>query len=435
MESPEISESFEIIVGLDIGTTKIACLVGRKTEFGKIEILGMGKSESIGVTRGVVSNINQTVDSIKRAVQDAEKNSGISISQVCVGIAGQHIKSLQHRGILTRTSLDEEINQKDIDNLIDDMHKLVMQPGEEIIHVLPQEYIVDSEQGIKDPIGMSGVRLEANFHIITGQMAAAKNIYKCVAKADLEVFDLILEPLASSEAVLSQEEKEAGVVLVDIGGGTTDIAIFQDGIIRHTAVIPFGGNVITEDIKTGCTIMRKQAEQLKIKFGSALASESMENEIVCIPGLRGREPKEISVKNLSSIIQARMEEIIEHVYYEIKNSGYEKQLIAGIVVTGGGAQLKHINHLFEYITGMDTRIGYPNEHLAKAEVEDCTSPLFSTGVGLVIKGFEKMAKQPQKENLQNVKATTIRGTQKEKISFLEKILTKGHKWFEEGEEA
>jgi cell division protein FtsA len=426
-------ESPEIIVGLDIGTTKIACLVGRKTEFGKIEILGMGKSESIGVTRGVVSNINQTVDSIKRAVQDAEQNSGVEINVVNVGIAGQHIKSLQHRGILTRTSLEEEINQLDIDNLIDDMYKLVMQPGEEIIHVLPQEYIVDSEQGIKDPIGMSGVRLEANFHIITGQMAAAKNIYKCVAKAGLEVSELILEPLASSEAVLNQEEKEAGVVLVDIGGGTTDVAIFQDGIIRHTAVIPFGGNVITEDIKTGCTIMRKQAEQLKIKFGSALASESMDNEIVCIPGLRGREPKEISVKNLSSIIQARMEEIIEHIYYEIKNSGYEKQLIAGIVVTGGGAQLKHINHLFEYITGMDTRIGYPNEHLAKAESEDCTSPLFSTGVGLVIKGFEKMSKQQPKEVQQNIKPGAVRGTQKQKISFLEKILTKSTKWFDEEE--
>ena len=426
-------ESPEIIVGLDIGTTKIACLVGRKTEFGKIEILGMGKSESIGVTRGVVSNINQTVDSIKRAVQDAEQKSGVEINVVSVGIAGQHIKSLQHRGILTRTSLEEEINQTDIDNLIDDMHKLVMQPGEEIIHVLPQEYIVDGEQGIKDPIGMSGVRLEANFHIITGQMAAAKNIYKCVAKAGLEFSDLILEPLASAEAVLNVEEKEAGVVLVDIGGGTTDVAIFQDGIIRHTAVIPFGGNVITEDIKTGCTIMRKQAEQLKIKFGSALASESMDNEIVCIPGLRGREPKEISVKNLSSIIQARMEEIVEHVYYEIKNSGYEKQLIAGIVVTGGGAQLKHINHLFEYITGMDTRIGYPNEHLAKAETEDCTSPLFSTGVGLVIKGFEKMARQPQKEVTQHIKPGTVRGTQKQKISFLEKIITKSSRWFDEEE--
>ncbi|HCA82169.1 MAG TPA: cell division protein FtsA, partial [Flavobacteriales bacterium] len=211
-------ESPEIIVGLDIGTTKIACLVGRKNEHGKIEILGVGKSESVGVTRGVVSNIEKTVASIKAAVEEASRQSGVEINVVNVGIAGQHIKSLQHRGIRTRSTIEEEIAQNDIDALIDDMYKLVMLPGEEIIHVLPQEYIVDNEQGIKDPIGMSGIRLEANFHIITGQIAAAKNIHKCVAKAGLEVDELILEPLASSEAVLSTEEKEAGVVLVDIGG-------------------------------------------------------------------------------------------------------------------------------------------------------------------------------------------------------------------------
>jgi cell division protein FtsA len=281
--------------------------------------------------------------------------------------------------------------------LIDDMHKLVMLPGEEIVHVIPQEYIVDNEQGIKNPIGMSGVRLEANFHIITGQIAAAKNIKRCIDKADLDVQGIILEPLASSEAVLTEEEKEAGVVLVDIGGGTSDVAIFQDGIIRHTSVIPFGGNVITEDIKTGCTIMKKQAEQLKMKFGSALSSESQENEIVCIPGLRGREPKEISVKNLASIIQARMEEIVEHIYYEIKNSGYEKKLIAGIVVTGGGAQLSHIAQLFEYITGMDVRVGYPNEHLATQLADNMASPMYATGVGLVLQGFKDIEKN-QKHN-------------------------------------
>ncbi|MBX7094081.1 MAG: cell division protein FtsA [Flavobacteriales bacterium] len=419
-------ESPEIIVGLDIGTTKIACLVGRKNEHGKIEILGVGKSESVGVTRGVVSNIEKTVASIKAAVEEASRKSGVEINVVNVGIAGQHIKSLQHRGIRTRNSVDEEIAQDDIDALIEDMYKLVMLPGEEIIHVLPQEYIVDNEQGIKDPIGMSGIRLEANFHIITGQIAAAKNIHKCVAKAGLEVDELILEPLASSEAVLSMEEKEAGVVLVDIGGGTTDIAIFQDGIIRHTAVIPFGGNVITEDVKDGCTIIHKQAELLKVKFGSALASESQANEIVCIPGLRGREPKEISVRNLASIIQARMEEIVEHVYYEIKNSGYEKKLIGGIVVTGGGSQLKHITQLFEYITGMDARIGYPTEHLSKG-AEEVTSPMFSTGVGLVLMGFQKYEKQARS------KTTSIKThSQKTKGNFFEKIFGKvGKSFFEE----
>ena len=405
----------EIVVGLDIGTTKIACLVGRRTEHGKIEILGMGKSESVGVTRGVVSNIEKTVQSIRSAVEEAEVKSGVDINVVNVGIAGQHIKSLQHRGMITRDSIEDEINRDDVDQLIEDMYKLVMMPGEDIIHVLPQDYIVDREPGIKDPIGMSGIQLEGNFHIITGQIAAAKNIYKCINRAGLEVADLILEPLASSSSVLSEEEKEAGVVLVDIGGGTTDIAIFQDGIIRHTAVIPFGGNIITEDIKEGCTIMHRQAELLKVKFGAALSSTKQENEIVCIPGLRGRDPKEISVKNLSSIINARMSEIIEHVYYEIKNSGFEKKLIGGIVVTGGGSQLKHITQLFEYVTGMDARIGYPNEHLSSNTNLSVTSPLFATGVGLVIQGFEKFDAIVSKEQVARNHTTKTKGNFFDKI--------------------
>ena len=409
----------EIVVGLDIGTTKIACLVGRKTEHGKIEILGVGKAPSLGVTRGVVSNIEKTVQSIRAAVEEAETKSGVEINVVNVGIAGQHIKSLQHRGMITRDTIDEEISQKDVDELIDDMYKLVMMPGEEIIHVLPQEYIVDREPGIKDPIGMSGVQLEANFHIITGQIAAAKNIFKCVNKAGLEVAELILEPLASSSAVLSDEEKEAGVAIVDIGGGTTDIAIFHDGIIRHTAVIPFGGNVITEDIKEGCTIMHRQAELLKTKFGAALPQATQDNEIVCIPGLRGREPKEISVKNLANIISARMSEIIEHIYYEIKNSGFDKKLIGGIVVTGGGSQLKHINQLMEFTTGIDSRVGYPNEHLSANTNINVTSPLFATGVGLVSKGFEKF----ELLKARNEKISTRMHSQKFKGGFFEKIKT------------
>ncbi|MBK9626362.1 MAG: cell division protein FtsA [Flavobacteriales bacterium] len=378
----------EIVAGLDIGTTKIACIVGRKNEQGKIEILGMGKAKSDGVTRGVVANIQKTVESIKAAIREAGDSAGVDIETVNVGIAGQHIRSMQHRGMKMRESLEEEIRQEDIDMLIDETYRLVMPPGEEIIHVLPQEYIVDNEQGIRDPIGMSGIRLEANFHIISGQVTAARNINKCVHRAGLNVTELILEPLASADAVLSHEEKEAGVVLVDIGGGTTDIAIFFDNIIRHTAVIPFGGNVVTEDIRQGCGIMRDQAELLKTKFGSALAAENKENEVVCIPGLRGREPKEISLRTLAEVIQSRMEEILEHVYFEIKNSGIEKQLIAGIVLTGGGSQLKHLKQLVEYMTGMTTRIGYPNEHLAKSNVEAVTSPLYATGVGLVMKGFD-----------------------------------------------
>ncbi len=379
-------ESNEIIVGLDIGTTKICAMVGRMNEQGKVEILGMGKSESLGVSRGVVTNIEKTVNSIKAAVAEAEQKSEVEIEEVYVGIAGQHIKSMQNRGSLTRNDVNDEISKEDIEKIRDDMFKLAMQPGEAIIDVIPQEYIVDNEQGIKDPVGMSGVRLEADCHIISGLVTAINNIQKCVKKAGLKTIGLELEPLASAASVLTEEEKEAGVVLVDIGGGTTDVAIFQDGILRHTAVIPFGGNVITEDIKEGCTIIRNQAELLKIKFGSSLAPQMKENEIVSIPGLRGRPPKEISVKNLANIIQARMEEIIENVNYEIRNSGFQKKLIAGIVVTGGGSQLKHLNQLIQYVTGMDSRIGYPNEHLGTG-FEEIKSPMYATGVGLVMNGI------------------------------------------------
>lgn len=390
-------ESSNIIVGLDIGTTKIAAIVGRRAEHGKIEILGYGKTESIGVKRGVVSNIENTVQSIRRAVDEAEQKSNAEIKYVNVGIAGQHIKSLQHRGTLIRENNEEEVSHHDIDSLLNSMYNLNMSPGEEIIDVIPQEYIIDNEQGIRHPIGMLGNSLEANFHIIIGQTTAAKNIYKCVKKAGLEVVDLILEPIASANAVLSEEEKEAGVVLVDIGGGTSDLAIFQDGIIRHTAVIPLGGDIITEDVKEGCSIIRKHAEELKVKFGSTLANENKDEEIVAIPGLRGRPPKEISLKNLASIIQARMEEVIEHIYYEIKNSGFEKKLIAGIVLTGGGALLRHIAQLTEFMTGMDTRIGYPNEHLTNNTPEEMSSPMYATGIGLVIEGLDRFEKMQKKE--------------------------------------
>lgn len=391
-EEVKNSKKTQVVVGLDIGTTKIACFVGKKNEHGKIEILSMGKTESLGVKRGVVNNIEKTIQSIEGAVKEAEERieGKLKINTVHVGIAGQHIKSLQHRGVFMRDNIENEISQLDIDRLVKDMFRMAMPPGEEIITVLPQEYIVDYEQGITDPIGMAGVRLEANFHIITGNTAACLNINKCVERAGLKVKDIILEPIASAEAVLTEEEKEAGVVLVDIGGGTTDVAIFYEGIIRHTAVIPLGGNVITEDIKEGCTIMKKQAEKLKQKFGSALASESLENEVVAIPGLRGRDHKEITLRNLASIIQARMEEIIELVHYEIRNSGYEKKLIGGIVVTGGGSQLKHITQLFELVTGIDSRVGYPNEHLSNTNTEAIKSPIFATGIGLVMKGFETM---------------------------------------------
>ena len=376
-----------IAVGLDIGTTKIVAMVGKKNEYGKLEILGIGKSKSLGVHRGVVNNITQTIQSIQQAVAEAENNSGYKINDVVVGIAGQHIRSIQHSDYISRPKAEDVIGDADIDALIGQVHTLAMLPGEEIIHVLPQEFKIDGQSEIKEPVGMYGGRLESSFHVVVGQAASIRNLGRCIKSAGLELSGLTLEPLASADAVLSQEEKEAGVALIDIGGGTTDLAIFKDGIIRHTAVIPFGGNVITEDIKEGCSIIEKQAELLKTRFGSAWPGENKDNEIVSIPGLRGREPKEISLKNLSKIIHARVVEIVEQVYAEIKLYGHEdpkKKLIAGIVLTGGGAQLQHIKQLVEYITGMDTRIGYPNEHLAGDSDEELSSPLYATAVGLVI---------------------------------------------------
>ncbi len=424
----------DIVVGLDIGTTKIATIVGRKNEHGKIEILGSGKSESLGVSEGVVVNIANTVMAIENSIKLAADKSNAIIKDVYVGIAGQHIKSRQHRGMKVRNNPEDEITQSDVDAIIHDMYKLATSPGDVIIDVIPAEFFVDNEQGVKNPIGMSGARLEANCHIITGQMVAVKNIHKCVSRAHLNTCGLFLEPIASAEAVLSDDEKEAGVALVDIGGGTTDIAIFQDGMIRHTAVIPFGGNVITKDIMTGCNIIRKQAEPLKIKFGSALASENQDSEIVSIPGLMGRAPKEISVRNLAHIIQARMEEIIDLINYEIHHSGYEKQLNAGIVLTGGGAQLKHIVQLTEFRTGMDARIGFPNEHLAKG-VEDLKSPMFSTGVGLVIKGFQDLEKNRNvqkdvREEERKDRKTVITGPAKKNDNIFQKLVI----WLEGGEE-
>lgn len=376
-----------IAVGLDIGTTKIVAMIGKKNEYGKLEILGVGKSKSLGVHRGVVNNITQTIQSIQQAIADAESKSGCKINDVVVGIAGQHIRSIQHSDYISRNNAEEVIGDMDIDALVGQVHKLAMLPGEEIIHVLPQEFKIDGQNEIKEPIGMYGGRVEASFHVVVGQAASIRNLGRCVKSAGLELSGLTLEPLASADAVLSQDEKEAGVALIDIGGGTTDLAIFKDGIIRHTAVIPFGGNVITEDIKEGCSIIEKQAELLKVKFGSAWPGENKDNEIVSIPGLRGREPKEISLKNLSKIIHARVVEIIEQVYAEIRLYGHEdqkKKLIAGIVLTGGGAELKHIKQLVEYITGMDTRIGYPNEHLAGNSNEELSSPVYATAVGLVM---------------------------------------------------
>ncbi len=430
-----MKEKDQIVVALDIGTTKVCAIAGRKDQYGKIEVLGYGKVESIGVLRGVVSNIEKTIRAITQAVTNAEKRAGIKINVVNVGIAGQHIKSLQHRGIHTRDNTNDEISKEDIKQLISDMHKLVLPPGDKIIHVIPQEYIIDNEQGIIDPVGMSGIRLEANFHIITGQITASKNIYKCVEKSNLDVASLTLEPIASAAAVLSEEEKEAGVALVDIGGGTTDLAIFHEGIIRHTAVIPFGGNVITKDIKEGCTVMQHQAEQLKVRFGAALADEVYDNRIITIPGLKGREPKEISEKNLASIIQARVEEIFDHVYWEIRRSGFDRKLIGGIVLTGGGSLLRYIDKLVEFHTGINARIGMPIEHLANGYAPEVSSPIFSTAIGLMLQAIESGHFNNEKEAAPLVENTEDLVEEEleegdEKSPWYERIFKQTKEWFE-----
>ena len=388
----------DIIVGLDIGTTKIACFIGQSTEDGRIKILGHGKSESLGVSRGVVVNIELTAQSIQKAVKDAELQSKVEVGEVYVGIAGQHIKSMQNRGNIMIHRENNIITKEDLERLISDQHKLMLQPGEEIIHVLPQDFIIDGDIFTTTPVGVAGNCLEGNFHIVTGHAVNLKNIYRSVKAAGYDVKGVVLEPIASAEAVLDQSDKDAGVALIDIGGGTTDIAIFHEGIIRHTAVIPMAGNSITEDIRGGCHIVKAQAEALKIKFGSCLASANPEDQIIAIPGIRNKQAKEISVKTLAGIIQARMEMILEQAFHEIRISGLADSLIGGIVLTGGGAVVKHAVQLNEYTTGIDTRIGTPDEHLSADSVgEGLNHPMYATGIGLVIHGIQLSKSQNKKK--------------------------------------
>ena len=383
-----MSSKEQFVAAVDIGTTKIVSIVGKRTENGKIEILGLSKAPSHGVKRGVVINIDETVKSIETTVTDIQQRTGINFKEAFVGIAGQHITSMKNRGYIMRESFEDEIREDEVDRLKNDMHKINIAPGQQIIHVIPQSFIVDEETGISNPVGMCGKRLEANFHIVIGQIASAQNIGRCMDKAGLSVKNLMLEPLASAAAVLTDDEKEAGVVLVDIGGGTTDVAVYYDNVIRHTAVIPLGGNAVTSDIKEGCAILQRQAEQLKVQYGSAFGDIAPDDKVVSIPGIGNRDPKEISFKNLAYIIQSRMEEIIECINFEIQNSGYADKLAAGVVVTGGGAMLKHLPQLMKFKTAMDVRIGLPNEHLSGSGRTEINQPMYATAVGLIMCGFE-----------------------------------------------
>lgn len=425
-----MSSESNIIVGLDIGTTKVCAIVGREDEYGKIDILGVGRADSEGVNRGVITNIDRTVEAIKKAVAEAENQANVDIRSVYVGIAGEHIRSMQYKNMITLNNPDMIIREEDVNRLIEICFQSPIAPGTEIVHVLPQDYTVDNERGITKPVGFAGVRLEGNFHVVTAQTTAAKNIYRCVEKAGLETIELVLEPIASSFAVLSEEEKEAGVCMVDIGGGTTDLAIFKDNIIMHTAVIPFGGNVITEDIMQGCYLTKKQSEKLKKEYGAAIAEMIRSDDYISVSQLQGRPPKNISRRMLAQIIQARCEEIIEFVATEIKNAGFDKRkLIGGIVITGGGSQLLYLKQLFEYVTGIDTRVGTVSEHISKGLINEVNQPTYATGAGLVIYGFKNNITvnlqdvQQGKSTPKTVKTNNSLGFMAKVKSWFEKTLT------------
>ena len=389
----------DIIVGLDIGTTKIACFIGRRTEDDKIKIIGFGKTDSKGVERGVVKNIKDTSKSIAKAVQAASEQAGIEVTEVYVGIAGQHIKSQQNMGTVVIPPEQRLIKQEDVDRLIEEQHNMLLNPGEDIIHIFPQNFVVDGEELSPDvnPVGVSGKQLKSNFHIVTGNTVNLRNIHDSVERAGLRIKGVVLEPIASAYAVLDDDDREAGVALVDIGGGTTDIAIFKEGVIRHTTVLPLAGNAITNDIKDGCKIMRPQAETLKTRFGSCLPQNVSENDIISIPGLHTQPAREISMRTLAGIIKARTETILEQVDYEIKKSHLEKDIFAGIVLTGGGAQLRHLKELTEFMTGIDTRVGLPDAHLDKNTDPEIINTMYATGIGLVMHGFYELDRQRMQE--------------------------------------
>ncbi|GAO30988.1 cell division protein FtsA [Geofilum rubicundum] len=417
-----MNQESKLIAAIDIGTTKVVAVAGRKYPDGHIQVLGVEKAQSTGVKRGVVLNIDETVSAIKQAVSALEARFDIRIAEVFVGMAGYSMKSLTNR-CYRFIDPNDEISTFDLEQLLRDSHRISLDPGEKIIHVIPQDYSVDNEQGEKNPVGMSGQRLEGNFHVVIGRMASVKNIEKCVHRAGLQLNGVVLEPLASAHAVLTEEEMEAGVVMIDIGGGTTDFALFYDGIIRHTAVIPFGGNVVTNDIKEGCSVLFKQAETLKVQFGSAMGSMAREDMVVAIPGMPGWESKEISFKNLSSIIQARMEEIIEYVAHHIDTSGYYDKLGAGIVITGGGALLKNIAHLIRLKTGLDVRMGQPDRYMNEDLVNEGEMPLYSTSVGLLVSSSmyatqrvveQKLFESPEEEQPVRAEAASRKVVSKQK---------------------
>jgi len=375
------------IVGLDIGTSKVVCIIAAPdTYLQYLNILGIGIAESKGLRRGVVTNIDKTVESIRQAVERAEQQSGVKVVDVVVGIAGDHIQSFATRNIITIPSPTKEISARDVERLIDESRKINISSDRRILHVIPQEYVIDGQDGITDPIGMSGVRMEANVHVVTALVTAIQNIQRCVERAGLRMRDIVLEPLASSNSVLDADEKEIGVAVIDIGAGTTDIAVFCENIIRYSAVFGIGGQHVTDDIAKVLGILHSQAEKIKRDYGHAIQTNILNDEVIQIPGVSGRNPMEITKGLLAEIIQPRLEEIFEFAYAEIKNSGYANRLSAGIVLTGGCSLLRGAAELAQDVFGMPVKIGIPTEIAHGGFAREVENPIFATSVGLVLHG-------------------------------------------------
>ena len=379
-------ETENMIVGLDIGTSKVVAIVGKRKMDGTIEVVGIGSHPSRGLKRGVVVNIETTVQAIQRAVEEAELMAGCRIHSVYAGIAGSHIKSLNSHGIVAIR--DREVTQADIDRVIDAAQAVAIPADQKILHILPQEFVIDSQEGIKEPMGMSGVRLEAKVHLVTCAVNAAQNIEKCVKRCGLEVDDIILEQLASSHAVLTEDEKELGVCVVDIGGGTTDIAVFTGGAIRHTSVIPIAGDQVTNDIAMALRTPTQNAEEIKIKYACALTQLAGADETIKVPSVGDRPPRDLSRQALAEVVEPRYEELFTLVQSELRRSGFEDLIPAGIVITGGSSTMEGVVELAEEIFHMPVRLACPQAVSGMTEVVN--NPIYATGVGLLIHGFRQM---------------------------------------------
>jgi cell division protein FtsA len=393
------TENQKLLGAIDIGTTKIVSVIGRKNPEGRFEILGMGTCPSYGVKRGLVMNIEETVSSIRTAVSKMAEGTSLSTENVVVGIAGQHVKSIKNTMKIPIRAKDGIIHEQDMLYLKNRMFETQVGAGESILHVIPQHYRIDGKDTVENPVGWFAKELEGTFHLVVGKLSSMENLKNCVRRVDKSVEKLILEPLASADAVLSMREKEMGVALVDIGGGTTDVAVYQNKTLQHTAVIPFGGNVVTSDIKQAFHVLESQAEELKIQYGAAIQSKTQKDVTIQVPGIKGREAKDISLNDLVYVIQERMKEIVYAIKFQIEESGYADNLGAGIVLTGGGALLKNLSQLIKAITGFDVIVGYPREHIFGPFADEVNEPMFSTAVGLLIQYDQMLAQQAHEADI------------------------------------